>query len=161
MVEPSSELKEISLFWPRLFSGLGIAVAAFFPFVERLAGFLSTALRYPNVAAALGSIVSLAFVGNDFLKRRPVTMKEIRKAIKPPPNGVIMIIAASVLIAGYVGYGDFLAQSDRETSSLEQTCLLLWYLACVALLARGFWRLAFRMYATQKNEMAISRREQK
>lgn len=162
MTEPSSELKDISLFWPRLFSLLAIAVATL-PLLERLIAVLPTVLRYPNVAAALGSIVSLALIGSGYLKRRPVGVKEIQKAFKPLPTGVRMLLAGVVLIAGYVVYIDFLSQRSRETNSLEQSYLLLWYLASFALLARGFWQMAFRAYASEKKksqlrELAKSRR---
>jgi len=148
------EEKGFSLFLPRFFLLLGIAVMAF-PFVERLSGFLSAALRYPEVAAALGSIVSFALIGGGFLKRRPFTQGEIVKASKPLPTGVFRLVTGIVLIAGYMGFMDFLSQRGRDTTSLEQIYLLLWYLACFLLLAKGFWQMAFRAYATQKKKSRL------
>jgi hypothetical protein len=151
MTELASEQKGISLFLPRFFLLLGIVVAAF-PFVERLSGFLSAALRYPEVAAALGSIVSFALIGGGFLKRRPLTQGETDKAFKPLPTGVFRLLTGVILIAEYVAFVDFLSQRGRDTTYLEQTYLLLWYLACFLLLAKGFWQMAFHAYASRKKK---------
>ena len=154
MAGPVSEQKGFSLFLPRLFFSLGI-VAAAFPFVERHSGLLSAALRYPEVGAALGSIVSFSYIGGGFLKRRPLTQREIDRASKPLPTGIFRLLTGVILIAEYVGFVFFLSQRGGDTTYLEQTYLLLWYLACFLLLAKGFWQMAFRAYATQKKKSRL------
>lgn len=149
MSEPP-DLKQISVFAPRFFSLLGV-VAASFPLLERLTGFLSKPLRYPNVAATLASIAAFALIGSAFLKRRPVGTKEIMATGNRLPTGRYMLLTGAVLVLGYVAYVDFLRQKGPDTTSLEQTALLVWYLACFLLLTAGFWRMGFRAYAVQKN----------
>ena len=152
---PNGDLQAISLFEPRVFSLLGAVVAAL-PFVEKATGVLSGVIRYPAVAATLGTLTSFALIGDSYLRLRPVGLDEIRSS-GPLPTGRWLLLTGGLLIAGFVGYSDHLHGDPTTTTALQQVVLLIGYVAIVSCLALGSWQMAVRAYMARAKEQMLRR----